>query len=159
MARHRYTVQDLDAVACRRLLGSFPIGRVGFTDRALPRMLPVHCAVRNDEVVVAVRDGATLHIRSQEIVAFEVDAYDPATRQGWCVSLVGTCRVITDGGEMAELDALDFAPWASDEGSTYIGISISLMHGRALGAPAVAAQASSAEHVGRSPSAASAEAH
>lgn len=143
MARRRLTVDTLDDSACRKLLGSAPMGRVGFTDRALPRILPVHCTLRDGEVVMARRHGATLDIRPQEIVAFEVDDYDPVTSEGWCVSLVGTCRVITDGGEIAELDALDFAPWSSDEGTAYIAISIGLLHGRAVTAaaePAVAAE-------------------
>lgn len=132
MGRPRYTVEDLDDAACRERLNSAPTGRIGFTDRALPRILPVHYTLRDDEVVIARRSGATLDIRPQEIVAFEVDHYDPATREGWSVSLVGTCRIITDSDEIAELDAVDFAPWNSEEGSTYIGISIGLMHGRVL---------------------------
>lgn len=143
MARRRLTVDTLDDSACRKLLGTAPMGRVGFSDRALPRILPVHCTLRDDEVVLARRNGATLDIRPHEIVAFEVDDYDPVTREGWCVSLVGTCRVISDGEEIAELDALDFAPWDSDEGTVYIAISIGLLRGRAVTAsadPAVTAE-------------------
>lgn len=144
MTRRRLTVEELDDAACRELLGSAPMGRVGFTDRALPRILAVHSTVRDDEVVMARRSGATLDVRPQEIVAFEVDEYDPVTREGWCVSLVGTCRVITDPDEIAELDALDVAPWNSEEGTVYIAVSIGLLRGRAITAaaePAVAAEA------------------
>lgn len=132
MARSRYAVEELDHSACLRLLRRAPIGRVGFTDRALPRILPVHCLVQDGEVVVARRHNAELKVSPGEIVAFETDAYDPATREGWCVGLVGTCRAVTDSDEVAELDELDFAPWRSEEGGAYIGISIGLLHGRAL---------------------------
>lgn len=132
MARPRYVVEDLDESACRELLRRSPVGRIGFTHRALPRVLPVRFTMWDGEVVVARRHGSTLDIRPQEIVAFEVDAFDPSTGDGWCVSLVGSSRLISDGDEIAELDALDFAAWKSDEGCTYIGISISLIHGRVL---------------------------
>lgn len=136
MTRRRYSVEELDESTCRRLLCRSPMGRVGFTDRALPRILPAYCTLHGDEVVLARRHGATLEIRQGAIVAFEVDTYDPITHEGWCVSLVGTSRVVTDKDEVAELDALDFAPWTSQEGSAYIGISMSLVHGRALSAVA-----------------------
>lgn len=132
MGRARYIVEDLDESACRELLRRAPVGRIGFTHRALPRVLPVRFTVWGDEVVVARRHGATLDVRPQEIVAFEVDAFDPSTGDGWCVGLVGSCRLISDDDEIAELDAVDFAGWKSDEGSIYIGISISLIHGRVL---------------------------
>ena len=144
MARRRLAVEQLDEPTCRKLLGAAPMGRVGFTDRALPRILPVHCVLRDDEVVMARRHGATLDVRPDEIVAFEIDEYHRATGEGWCVSLVGTCRVVEDSDEIAELDALAFAPWSSEEGTVYIAISPGLLHGRAVTATAETAVAAEA---------------
>jgi hypothetical protein len=129
----RFTVDDLDDATCLRLLRSADVGRVGFTDRALPRILPVLFTVHADEVVISTRRSATLDLRPGLIVAFEVDEYDRETGQGWCVSLVGACRGITDRAEIAELDALEIAPWSSREGGVYFGVSIHGFRGRLLG--------------------------
>ena len=133
MSAPSFTVDDLDESTCLRPLRSAPMGRVGFTDRALPRILPVHFGVHEGEVVIIRRRGATLALRPGLILAFEVDDYDPETHVGWCVSLVGACRDITDREEVAELDALEIAPWNSEEIAGYFGVSIHGIRGRAFG--------------------------
>ena len=133
MAGAPYTADDLDPQACRRLLPAAPVGHLAFIAGSLPRILPTPFTVRGNEVIIgSLRESAAVSPRSGEVVAFEAERYEPATREGWCVGVVGRCQVITDADEIAELDALNFAAWKSDEGCTYIGISISLIHGRVL---------------------------
>lgn len=55
-----YAVEDLDESTCRRLLSTAPAGRIGFTARALPRVLPVYCRTRGDEIVVAGLLGTSI---------------------------------------------------------------------------------------------------
>ena len=50
-------IDELADQVCRRLLGTRPIGRLGFTESALPRILPVHYTVRANEVIVASLSG------------------------------------------------------------------------------------------------------
>ena len=125
--------EDLDHATCRSLLSSVPFGRIASTDRGLPKILPVHCTVRGDEIVIGtMRAHTSLRVRHGDVVAFEADAYDSITREGWSVGLVGTCRVVTDELEIEQLDALGFTPWTAEEGGLYIALPLRFLDGRAL---------------------------
>lgn len=129
--------RDLDDEECRHLLGTTPIGRLGFTDRALPMILPAHYTVREPEVVLASLPDSKVNAAARAtIVAFETDHYDPGRQEGWCVSLVGPSRLICDPDEVSALDGLDFAPWTGDPRQHYIGIRIAMLRGRRLSRPA-----------------------
>lgn len=133
MTEAAYDYRDLAEDECRRLLPSMPIGRLAFTRGALPCVLPVHFAVRNNEVCIRSLDTAKIACAARgDIVAFEVDSYTPATREGWCVNLVGRCRIIDDPAEIAELDALNFSPWSAEQRPDCFAITISMIHGRRL---------------------------
>ena len=126
-------VEDLDHATCRSLLSSVPFGRIASTDRGLPKIVPVHCTVRGEEIVIGtIRAHTSIRIGHGDVVAFVADHYDPITREGWSVGLVGTCRVITDPVEIDQLDALDFTPWTVEDGGHYIALPLGFLHGRAL---------------------------
>jgi len=126
-------VEDLDQATCRGLLGTVPFGRIASTDRGLPKIVPVHCTVRGDEVVIGtIRAHTTVRIRHGDVVAFEADSYDPATREGWSVGVVGQCRVVADDVEIDQLDALRFTPWTFEDGGHYIALPLRDIYGRAL---------------------------
>jgi uncharacterized protein len=126
-------VEDLDHATCRSLLSSVPFGRIASTDRGLPKILPVHCTVRGDEIVIGtIRAHTSIRVQHGDVVAFEADAYDSITREGWSVGLVGTCRVVTDEVEIDELDALGFTPWKAEDGGLYIALPLGFLHGRVL---------------------------
>jgi len=130
-SRHREVA--LDERECWRLMRIARIGRLGFTENALPVILPAHFVVRDAEVVLAsLPDGKVASADRSAVVAFEVDGYDPATREGWCVSTFGRSRLITDPLEIKALDELDFAPWSGNPDRRYIAIEPSNLRGRAL---------------------------
>jgi hypothetical protein len=139
MSAAAYEIHELDEANCRSCLAAAPMGRLGLTDAALPRILPVNFLLRQDDVVIGSRDNRTLAraIRG-DVVAFEVDHYDPATGEGWGVDVIGTCCLITDPAAISQLDAKRIAPWTSSEGLQYFAITISRIEGRRLvrrGAP------------------------
>lgn len=126
-------IEELAEPACHRLLGTRPIGRLGFTESALPRILPVHYTVRGDEVIVASLSGVKVAAaRRGDIVAFEVDDYEPATNEGWSVGVLGRCRLVDDPAEIAELDALSFAPFTPEQDRHYFAIPTATIRGRRL---------------------------
>jgi len=128
-----HEVEDLDHATCRSLLNSVPFGRIASTDRGLPKIVPVHCTVRDEEIVIGSRRAhITVRAGHGDVVAFEADDYDPITREGWSVGLVGPCRVITDPAEIDELDAVGFTPWTAEDGVHYIALPLSFLTGRAL---------------------------
>ena len=86
--------ETLDEAQCRRLLTTMTIGRLGFTENALPAILPVAFTLQGGHVLIAVRqDSTVVNAVRRSVVAFQVDEYDPAARTGWSVTVVGASRV------------------------------------------------------------------
>lgn len=122
-------LEVLDEAACRRLLGTAPSGRLGFTDGALPAILPVPFALEDGRVVVPTRlSSAVLSAVRGAVVAFAVDSYDAETRTGWGVTVVGPTRVVSRPEEVATLH-LRFPshPHAADR--CYIAVLLGLLKG------------------------------
>lgn len=133
MTGHAYVFDELDEAVCRQLLSSVPIGRLGFTEAALPRILPVHFVVRGDDVVIGSLNGTKVRSAMRgDVVAFEADSYDPVTHEGWSVNVVGVSRLLTDDDDVAALDALGFTPWLPHQDRHYFAVRMGSVQGRAL---------------------------
>ena len=77
---------ELDEAECLRLLTKSEIGRVVFTDAALPAAQPVTYLLDGEEVVFRTAGGSKLAAATRgAVVAFQVDEIDPSTRIGWAV--------------------------------------------------------------------------
>lgn len=89
---------DLDRQTCLALLGTARLGRIVFTDRALPAVRLVRFTLRGGEIVVCARAGSRLAAAAscREVVAFEADAFDPLGRTGWSVVVVGRAEPLGD---------------------------------------------------------------
>jgi len=75
--------EALDRGECLRLLGSVSIGRIIFTEHALPAAEPVNFALLGDAVVFRTAAGSRLAAAARNaVVAFEADEFHPATRAG-----------------------------------------------------------------------------
>jgi hypothetical protein len=78
-----------------RLLSTIAIGRLGYTQAALPAIRPVSFSLDGDDLLIAVpEDNPLIGALRGSVVAFEADAYDPAVRIGWTVAVVGAARVL-----------------------------------------------------------------
>ncbi|MFI2031231.1 pyridoxamine 5'-phosphate oxidase family protein [Streptomyces buecherae] len=102
-----------------RLLGSVPVGRVVFTQHALPAVRPVNHLVDGDNVIIRTHPGATLSAMTAPpgspdvVVAYEADAIDPVTHLGWSVIVTGYAALVTDEEELAHyLQVLH--PWVPE---------------------------------------------
>ncbi|MCW2510929.1 MAG: pyridoxamine 5-phosphate oxidase-related FMN-binding protein [Modestobacter sp.] len=123
----------LDEAECRRLLGGAVVGRLGFTENALPAIQPVSFAMAEDEIIIPTRQGSKVAAASRgAIVAFEVDEFDPADRTGWNVTVVGPSRVISDAGQIRALDELGARPWPPADACCYVAVRIRLLRGRRI---------------------------
>ncbi|WP_308211793.1 pyridoxamine 5'-phosphate oxidase family protein [Actinoallomurus soli] len=66
---------------CLALLGAVPIGRIVFTDRALPAVWPVNFALSGGDVVIRTMAGSKPAAAARgAVVAFEADEFDPVRR-------------------------------------------------------------------------------
>ncbi len=116
---------------CHDLLGAVSLGRVVFTDRALPAIQPVTFVLRDGEVIIRTAAGSKLAAATRNaVVAFEADEYDSTLRAGWSVVIVGHARVVAEDGELARLRKLPLRPWSSGDGDHYISITQEMISGR-----------------------------
>jgi hypothetical protein len=127
----QHQFDELDAAECLRLLASSLVGRLGFTERALPSILPVFFTLRAGDVIMSCLPGSKVKSASRgDIVAFEADGFDAETREGWCVNVLGPSRLITEADQVAALGQLDFAPWTDNQDRQYIALRIEALSGR-----------------------------
>jgi uncharacterized protein len=118
---------------CLSLLGSARIGRIAYTDQALPAVQPVTFVIDNDSVLVRTGDGAQLASAARNaVVAFQVDELDPDSRRGWAVMVVGYAHEVTDPDELHRVEQLPLRAWFTTDHDHFIRISIELIDGRRL---------------------------
>jgi nitroimidazol reductase NimA-like FMN-containing flavoprotein (pyridoxamine 5'-phosphate oxidase superfamily) len=121
----------LDEDECLALLAGASIGRLAFTEEALPAVQPVCFAVTEGEIVIPTHAGSRVAAASRgAVVAFEVDDVDAGSRTGWNVTVVGPSRVITDAAAVTRLDGLGVRSWAPGGGRCYISVRIRVVRGR-----------------------------
>jgi uncharacterized protein len=98
--------------ACLQLLASVPIGRVGFLADGEVVVLPVNHLVDDQDVVFRTARGSKLSAaEQQDLVAFEVDAYDEQARSGWSVLITGRAEVVYEDAEIQRLSRHGLHPW------------------------------------------------
>jgi nitroimidazol reductase NimA-like FMN-containing flavoprotein (pyridoxamine 5'-phosphate oxidase superfamily) len=86
---------DFDRARCLSLLTSVPIGRVVYTDQALPAVTPVSFVLDGEAVAILTVSGSALAVAVRgAVVAFQADRIDPATLTGWSVTVVGRARLV-----------------------------------------------------------------
>jgi hypothetical protein len=77
------------------LLATGRVGRLAFTRRALPDIVPVKFVLHEEDLLIQLDPASTVAqaVRGA-VVAFEVDDLDPAGRGSWSVTVVGSAQVV-----------------------------------------------------------------
>ena len=126
--------QELEVLNRRRcldLLATVRVGRLVFTEDALPAVQPVNFRLWHDDVVIRVAGGPKLAAATQnQVVAFETDELDPDLRTGWSVTVVGHAQRITDVNELVELSGTFLQPWVEGRRDHFVRIRTEKMTGR-----------------------------
>jgi nitroimidazol reductase NimA-like FMN-containing flavoprotein (pyridoxamine 5'-phosphate oxidase superfamily) len=119
---------------CLALLGASQVGRVAVSRYALPAILPVNFAMLGDDIVFATGTGSkSLAIDDETVIAFEVDAIDPADRTGWSVLAVGKARPFDERDpDVAAARELDLHPWVGRHAVDLIRMPTERLTGRRL---------------------------
>jgi hypothetical protein len=134
LAAERERLLDvLDETECRRLLTTASIGRIAFTEGAMPAIQPASFALRGEDVLIPTGLGSKMAAGSRgAVLAFEVDDYDLAERTGWNVTVIGPSRLISDPDQVRTLDALGARPWAPASTHCYITLRMAVIRGRRI---------------------------
>jgi uncharacterized protein len=125
---------ELGREECLRLLAGRLVGRVVFTEAALPAAHPVAYLLDGDEVLFRTANGGKLAAATlRHVVAFQVDEIDPIGRTGWSVLGVGQAYEVTDLRRLTDLAARMPTPWASNHDAHTVAIPLQRLTGRVLG--------------------------
>lgn len=116
-----------------KLLGSVQLGRVAFTDQALPAIRPVNHLVDEGDIIVRTHGGSALlgHALQSEVVAYEADEIDATTQTGWSVVVTGTATRVVDPGTLARYRSL-LMPWIDAEMEQVVRIRPEIVNGYRL---------------------------
>lgn len=132
-------MEVLDEDQCLALIGPGGIGRIGYSSRSGPVVLPVNYALQDGAIVFRTAEHGPL---DEELrtgiagadykVAFEIDSIDMAGKQGWSVLIQGPAHRVTEAGQDA-VRASGVEPWAPGDRELYVRIVPSRISGRRVG--------------------------
>lgn len=126
-------LMELNRSECLALLATAVIGRIVFTEHALPAAQPVNFFLDGEEVIFRTRGGGQLAAAlNHTVVAFQADNIDPATDTGWSVCGVGEAYEIVDPARLTELAATAPPAWAPGPMTHHICIPLQRLTGRQL---------------------------
>jgi nitroimidazol reductase NimA-like FMN-containing flavoprotein (pyridoxamine 5'-phosphate oxidase superfamily) len=130
----RQDLEALDREQCLELVQTVPVGRLVFTERALPAVQPVNFQLWKGDVVIRIASGAKLASAvGNLVVAFQTDELDANLRCGWSVTVVGRAELITDAAELVELSRIMSQPWVNGTRNYFVRIRTDRVTGRRLG--------------------------
>ena len=102
---------------CLAYLAAHSVGRVVFTEGALPAVMPVSYAILDDSLVMSTTEGSRLARAARgSVLAFEVDHLDAATRTGWSVVVTAVPQAVVTAQDRARVSAVldSWVPGAQD---------------------------------------------
>lgn len=118
-------IESLDESECLRLLATERVGRLGYTGREGPAVLPVIYRLHEDSLVFHTLQGTfteedlrTGIAHADFRVAFEIDKIDPAAHWGWAVLVVGAAHHVDSEAERAAIISAGADPWPWPEGES-----------------------------------------
>jgi len=130
----RVRMVELGRDEALKLLAEAPLGRVVFSHQALPAIRPVnHLVEANGDIVIRTHTGAALLGRAarSEVLAYEADDLDPATRTGWSVVVTGAASPVSDPVELGRYQAT-LTPWVDTEMQHVVRIRADIVTGYRL---------------------------
>jgi nitroimidazol reductase NimA-like FMN-containing flavoprotein (pyridoxamine 5'-phosphate oxidase superfamily) len=131
--------EQLDEAECLRLIAPGGVGRLVFAGRYDLTALPVNYKLYNGAILFrTAQDSATdedLRTRiahAEYRVAFEVDEFDMAAREGWSVLVQGPAHHLDAESERAEAVEAGVEPWPGGDREHFISITPASVTGRRI---------------------------
>jgi uncharacterized protein len=132
-------LDDISLEECRSLLRAGHVGRVAVVIDGFPVVLPVNYRIVETTgreasartwIALRTRPGNVID-RAPMNVAFEIDAIDARTRQGWSVLTRGTLHHV-DPDAAGFRERFDPEPWLTTERDAWLVIEPFAISGRRL---------------------------
>jgi nitroimidazol reductase NimA-like FMN-containing flavoprotein (pyridoxamine 5'-phosphate oxidase superfamily) len=133
---YRAELEALNRPQCLRLLQTVHLGRLVFTEGALPAVQPVNFRMHHNHVVIRIAGGGKLAAATDHsIVAFQADQLDPDLHAGWTVTVVGHAELINDIHELVDISGDWLQPWVTGNRGNFVRIRTEQVTGRRLHPP------------------------
>jgi len=112
------------------LLSTAVVGRMVFTNAALPAVVPVTFAVHDEAVVLRTAAYTRLAAAADGgVVALEADDVDRVSRTGWSVVVTGVAEVVNDVRQQAIIRSV-VEPFAPGHHEVYVRLPLTVVTGR-----------------------------
>jgi nitroimidazol reductase NimA-like FMN-containing flavoprotein (pyridoxamine 5'-phosphate oxidase superfamily) len=135
-------VDPLDEAECLKLISAGGVGRIGYTGRFGPTILPVNYVLHDEAIVFRTgrhspmgEDLRTGIADAEYKVAFEVDEISPSTREGWSILLQGSAHHVDSEAELASVTKSGVEAWPGGEKELFIRIVPARITGRRISRP------------------------
>jgi nitroimidazol reductase NimA-like FMN-containing flavoprotein (pyridoxamine 5'-phosphate oxidase superfamily) len=132
-------IQELSEDQCLNLISGGGIGRIAYTSRFGPAVLPVNYALQDGAVVFRTAAHSPLDEDLQTgitdadyKVAFEIDSIDLASQCGWSVLIQGPAHHVA-GAEEEVVRRAGVQSWAPGDRELFVRIVPSRITGRRVG--------------------------
>jgi nitroimidazol reductase NimA-like FMN-containing flavoprotein (pyridoxamine 5'-phosphate oxidase superfamily) len=132
-------VELLDEAECLRLISAGGVGRIGYTGRFGPTVVPVNYALHEETIVFRTGQNSPMgedlrtgieHAESK--VAFEIDELSPAAREGWSILIQGSAHPVDSEAERALVVQSGVEPWAGGEKELFVRVIPTRITGRRI---------------------------
>jgi nitroimidazol reductase NimA-like FMN-containing flavoprotein (pyridoxamine 5'-phosphate oxidase superfamily) len=131
--------EALDQAECMRLLTPGGLGRLAYSGRFGLTVLPVNYKLHEGHIVFRTAHGSptdedlrTGIVGAEYQVAFEVDEFDPAAREGWSVLIQGHAHHVDSASERASVLAAGVESWAGGDRDHFLRIIPTRATGRRI---------------------------
>ena len=132
-------LEVLDEAECLRLISAGGIGRIAFTGRFGPTVLPVNYQLHQGTIVFRTAEDSptdedlrTGIANAEYKVAFEIDDFSLAAREGWSVLVQGALHHVDSPAERASLRGAGVEPWAGGPRELFLRVIPSRISGRRI---------------------------
>jgi nitroimidazol reductase NimA-like FMN-containing flavoprotein (pyridoxamine 5'-phosphate oxidase superfamily) len=135
----RSVVEPLDEAECLRLISAGGVGRIGYTGRFGPTVLPVNYALYEGTIVFRTgqespmgEDLRTGIEHAESKVAFEIDEISQATREGWSILVQGSAHPVDSEAERVSVMQSGVEAWAGGEKELFVRVVPTHITGRRI---------------------------
>jgi nitroimidazol reductase NimA-like FMN-containing flavoprotein (pyridoxamine 5'-phosphate oxidase superfamily) len=134
--------ERLDETECLRLIAPGGVGRIGYTGRFGPTVLPVNYMLHEGAIVFRTGQASPLDEdlrtgieHAYYRVAFEVDALDMTAREGWSVLIQGDVQHLESPQKRDEARTAGVEPWPGEGKDLFLRITPTRITGRRIRRP------------------------
>jgi nitroimidazol reductase NimA-like FMN-containing flavoprotein (pyridoxamine 5'-phosphate oxidase superfamily) len=132
-------LEQLDETECLRLIAQGDVGRIAFSGRYGPTVLPVNYRFYEGTILFRTtpdsptdEDLRTGIAHAEYKVAFEIDDFDSTAREGWSVLVQGSAHHVESEAERTSVLAAGVESWAGGDRNQFLRVTPTRITGRRI---------------------------